>query len=113
MRPVSGILFVDGFFDIVDFLSSLVHVIRVQRNVYADLSASAVSVCITIEVVPVPRIDITAAVAGHLFQQFGSFLSDLVGSCDAAPEKLGRESRWSRIAGNCRQTPGLTSGEED
>ena len=64
------------------------HLIRVQRNIYADLSAGAMPVCVTIEVVSVTWTYVAATVTGHALQQFGDFLGDLIGlRCLAAKER--------------------------
>lgn len=108
IRPKSRILLIDGFFDVFDLSSLLVHLIRVQRNIYADLSAGTMPVCIAIEIVSVPRVYVTAAVAGHSFQQLRSLLGDLISSCRLSCKKRRRESCWPWIMGNCRQAPRLS-----
>jgi len=113
IRPISRVLRVDGLFDVLDFFSVLVHFIRIQRNVYADLSAGAMPVCITIEIVPMPRVDIAAAVTGHSLQQFGNFLGDLISFRCVARKKRGRKSGRPRTARNGGQTPGLAHGKKE
>ena len=71
-----GILFVDSFFDVFDFATLLVHLIRIQRNVLADPSADAVTIRVTVQIVLVSGIHIAAAVTGHSFQQFRDFLGN-------------------------------------
>ena len=69
-------LFVDGFFDVFDFSTILVHCIRIQRNVLANLSAEAVSIRVAVQIVLVSGIHIAATVAGHSFQQLRHFLGN-------------------------------------
>jgi hypothetical protein len=76
--PVSGILLVDRFFDIFNLATFFIHCIRIQRNVLADLSADAVAIRVTVQIVLVPIAHIAATVTGHLFEQFRSFLGNSI-----------------------------------
>jgi len=84
IRPKSRVLCVDCLFYILNLLTFFVHCIRIQRNVLADLSADAVAIRVTVQIVLVPRIHIAAAVTGHSFQQLRDFLGNTIDLRDLA-----------------------------
>lgn len=86
VRPIPGILGIDGLFDVLNVSTLLVHLIRIQRNVLADLSADAVAIRIAVQVILVPIAHIAAAVTGHLFQQLRSFLGNPIHLRDSTGE---------------------------
>jgi hypothetical protein len=86
MRPKCRILRVNGLFDVRGFSSFLIHLIRIQRNVLADLSADAVAVRIAVQIILVLIAHITAAITRHSFQQFWDFLGNPIDLCNLTCE---------------------------
>ena len=84
VAPVPGVLRVDSFFNIFNLAALFVHCIRIQRNVLADLSADAVAIGVTVQIVLVSRIHVAAAVTGHSLQQFRDLLGDPIDLRDLA-----------------------------
>lgn len=77
--PLSRIFSVDCRLNLRDFLSLLVHGIRIQRNVLAHHSRVRVPIRVAIQVILMVRHPAAPAIARHLFEQLRHFLGNPIG----------------------------------